>query len=581
LVLLLGVGPLFASAAPGPTGAQALRRQLDEIWAFRLQADPLFATAMGEHRYDDRLPTPTHAEFERQAAFLRAARARLRALPRRALSVSARIDLDLQLLELDDLLLDHEFGAWRQPLNADSGFHTEFAQLPSRMRFEDIGDYRNYIARLRAFPAYVGQQVALLREGLRDGFSVPAVTLAGYDEGIAAHVVDTPEASVFWEPFRQWPARVPEAQRAELHRAGREAVRDGAVAGYRQLLEFMRNEYLPGARASTAAADLPRGRAYYAALVKRYTTLDVSPEQVHRIGLDEVARIAAEMQAVRQRTGFEGEAPAFLEFLRSDARFHARTPEALLKEAAWIAKRMDGKLPELFGHLPRLPYGLAPVPAALAPKYTGGRYVEAPADGRRAGTYWLNTYALESRPLYTLEALTFHEAVPGHHLQIALQRELSDVPPFRRNANVTAFVEGWALYAERLGLEVGFYQDPYADFGRLTYEMWRACRLVVDTGLHALGWSRQQALDYLRAHTALSHHEIGTEVDRYISWPGQALAYKMGELKIRALRAEAEQALGPRFDRRAFHDVVLAQGALPLPLLEQQVRAWIATRAHR
>jgi uncharacterized protein (DUF885 family) len=284
------------------------------------------------------------------------------------------------------------------------------------------------------------------------------------------------------------------------------------------------------------------------------------------------------MQQVMKRAGFAGELPAFLEFLRTDKRFYATTPDQLLKEASRMAKRIDGKLPSLFGRLPRLPYGVEPVPADLAPKYTGGRYVPAPVGGTRAGTYWVNTYALESRPLYTLESLTLHEAVPGHHLQIALQQELTGLPKFRGDARVGAFVEGWALYSERLGLEAGFYQDPYSDFGRLTYEMWRACRLVVDTGLHAQGWTRQQARDYLAENTALSRHEIGTEVDRYIAWPGQALAYKIGELKIRELRAKAERELGPRFDLRAFHDAVLQSGAVPLAVLEEQMNEFIASR---
>jgi uncharacterized protein (DUF885 family) len=343
----------------------------------------------------------------------------------------------------------------------------------------------------------------------------------------------------------------------------------------------MTSEYLPKTRTTTAAADLPRGREYYAHRVRYFTTLDVTPEDVHKVGLAEVARIHTEMVKVVRQSGFEGDFAAFLKFLRTDPRFYARTPEELLKQASFIAKRMDGKLPSLFGHLPRLPYGVEPVPAHLAPKYTGGRYVEAPVGGTRAGTYWVNTYALESRPLYVLEALTLHEAVPGHHLQIALQQELQGVPPFRRASGVGAFVEGWGLYSERLGLEAGFYQDPYSNFGRLTYEMWRACRLVVDTGLHAFGWSRAKAMDFLASNTALSLHEVRTETDRYISWPGQALAYKMGELKIRELRRMAETDLGPRFDVRSFHDAILASGPVPLPVLEEQIRAYVTATKGR
>jgi uncharacterized protein (DUF885 family) len=363
-----------------------------------------------------------------------------------------------------------------------------------------------------------------------------------------------------------------------LRAAGREAIAGAVVPAYRALLEFFTKEYLPGARATIGASELPDGRRYYAWLVRRYTTLDVTPEDVHAIGEREVSRIRGEMDGVIRDVAFQGRFADFLELLRTDPRFYAKTPEELLEKASRIAKRIDGALPSLFKRLPRQPYGVEPVPPDLAPKYTGGRYVGAPLDGTRAGTYWVNTYALETRPLYTLEALTLHEAVPGHHLQIALAKELEGLPAFRRYGYVNAFGEGWGLYSEHLGLEAGFYTDPYSNFGRLTYEMWRACRLVVDTGIHAMGWTRPQAIDYMAANTALSLHEITTEVDRYISWPGQALAYKMGELKIRELRAKAEEALGSRFDVRAFHDAVLANGSVPLGVLEEQIDAFIAER---
>jgi uncharacterized protein (DUF885 family) len=552
---------------------------LDEDWEARLREDPLLATATGDHRYDDRLPSVAPADLERAAQRQRATLARLRNIARASLDMQDRISYDMLAAELRDDVAAHELGQWRLPINADSGFHTAFAELPRHTTLATTRDYENYIARLRAFPAYVAQQVANMREGLRTGFTLPRVVLDGYDVTIRTHVVEDPEQSVFYAPFRAFPPGVPERERARLVAAGRSGVLEGAVAGYRTFLDFMTGEYLPKTRTTIAAADLPRGREYYAQRVRHFTTLDVTPEEVHKIGLAEVARIHAEMVDVIKQAGFQGDFAAFLQFLRTDPRFYARTPEELLKEASFIAKRMDGKLPSLFGKLPRLPYGVEPVPAHLAPKYTGGRYVEAPVGGTRAGTYWVNTYALESRPLYVLEALTLHEAVPGHHLQIALQQELQGVPPFRRAAGVGAFVEGWGLYSERLGLEAGFYQDPYRNFGRLTYEMWRACRLVVDTGLHALGWSRAQAMDFLASNTALSLHEVRTETDRYISWPGQALAYKMGELKIRELRRQAETELGPRFDIRAFHDAVLANGPVPLPVLEEQIRDFIA--AHR
>ena len=580
VALLVAVVAAGSTPAAEPAGASAAFRQLlDEDWEARLRENPRLATETVDHRYDDRLPSVAPADLEKAAARRRAVLSRLQAIPRASLETGDRISYDMLAVELRDDVADYEMGQWRLPINADSGFHTAFASLPRDTTFTSTRDYENYIARLRAFPAHVAQQVANMREGLRTGFTLPRVVLDGYDVTVRTHIVDDPEKSVFYAPFRAFPPGVPEGERARLIAAGRAAVLEGAVAGYRAFLDFMTVEYLPKTRTTIAAADLPRGREYYAYRVRHFTTLDVTPEEVHQIGLREVARIHSEMEDVIRQAGFQGDFAAFLQFLRTDPRFYARTPEELLKQASFIAKRMDGKLPSLFGRLPRLPYGVEPVPAHLAPKYTGGRYVEAPVGGTRAGTYWVNTYALESRPLYVLEALTLHEAVPGHHLQIALQQEMQGVPHFRRAAMVGAFVEGWGLYSERLGLEAGFYQDPYSNFGRLTYEMWRACRLVVDTGMHALGWSRQKAMDFMAANTALSLHEVRTETDRYISWPGQALAYKMGELKIRELRAKAEAELGPKFDVRAFHDAVLANGPVPLPVLEEQIRDFIA--AHR
>jgi uncharacterized protein (DUF885 family) len=576
------VAALLASGAAPPaaasSAASAFHQILDEDWEARLREDPLLASSVGDHRYDDRLPSVAPADLGRAAQRRRATLARLEAIDRGGLDTQDRISFDMLARELRDDVADHEFGEWRLPINADSGFHTALADLARSTTFANVRDYESYIARLRAFPAYTAQQIANMREGLRTGFSLPRVVLDGYDVTMRTHVVSDPAESVFYAPFRAFPPGVPERERARLEAAGRAAVMEGAVAAYRTLLDFMAGEYLPRTRTTIAAADLPRGREYYAQRVRYFTTLDVTPEEVHGIGLREVDRIHEEMVEVIRGTGFQGDFAAFLQFLRTDPRFYARTAEELLKQASFIAKRMDGKLPALFGRLPRLPYGVEPVPAHLAPKYTGGRYVEAPVGGTRAGTYWVNTYALESRPLYVLEALTLHEAVPGHHLQIALQQELEGVPAFRRASSVGAFVEGWGLYSERLGLESGFYQDPYSDFGRLTYEMWRACRLVVDTGMHALGWSREQAMEFLAGHTALSLHEVRTETDRYISWPGQALAYKMGELKIRELRRMAQAELGPRFDIRAFHDAVLANGPVPLPVLTEQIRAYVAAQ---
>jgi uncharacterized protein (DUF885 family) len=575
---VLALLPLCVAAAAlaAEGAAERFHALLAEAWEADLRENPLLATSVGDHRYDDRLPSLLPADLERRASVARAQLLRLRAVDRGALSPADRVSHEMFERRLRETLEEHRFRTWRIPITSDSGFHTEIARLHQEMPLANTRDYENYLARLRAIPAWFDHNVAFLRDGLRTGFTVPRVALRGYDRTIGAHVVETPEESVFWKPFATFPTGVPEPERERLRAEGREAIRRSVLPAFRSLLAFFTGEYLTGARDTIAAADLPEGRAYYEYLVRRYTTLDVTADEVHRIGLVETERIAAEMRAAMGRTGFTSSFAGFLELLRTDPRFYARTPDDLLQRAAWIAKRMDGALPSLFGRLPRQPYGVEPVPEDLAPRYTGGRYVPAPLDGPRGGTYWVNTHALDSRPLYTLEALTLHEAVPGHHLQIALAKELLDLPPFRRHAYVDAFGEGWGLYAERLGLEAGFYADPYGDFGRLTYEMWRACRLVVDTGIHAQGWTRKRAVDFMAERTALSRHEIETEVDRYISWPGQALAYKMGELKIRELRARAERELGPRFDVRAFHDALLANGAVPLPTLERVVEEFIA-----
>ncbi len=346
------------------------------------------------------------------------------------------------------------------------------------------------------------------------------------------------------------------------------------MPGYASLRDFLEKEYIPNCRESIAASDLPGGREYYRQCIRHFTSLDLSPEEIHRVGLDHVVRIQAEMLAVCKQLGYESDLDALMQFMRTDPRFYAASPQELLEKTSLVLKRMDGELPGLFKTLPRLPYGIREIPAYSAPGSTTAYYQPGAGDGSRAGNYYVNTYDLKSRPFYEIEALSFHEAVPGHHLQLALQQEL-DLPPFRRFNGFTSFVEGWALYAERLGLEVGFYTDPYSDFGRLSYAMWRACRLVVDTGMHALGWSRQRAIDFMAAYTSLSMLNITNEVDRYIAWPGQALAYKIGEIKIRELRSRAEETLGKKFDRREFHEVVLRNGAVPLDILESQVEVWI------
>jgi uncharacterized protein (DUF885 family) len=582
LIAVIALVPLAGVPKESKGDAKDARTQLhalfDEEWDFELSENPLAATAVGEHRWDDKLPSVRVADEARRAETRRRFRERLLAIDAGTLEETDRESSLLLRRELEDAIRAFELHGYRFPINSDSGFHIEFAQLPQDVPLATTRDYENYIARLRAFPEYARQNVELLREGLATGWTLPRVALEGYEGTIAAHVVADPKQSRFYVPFAGFPAGVIEADRARLRAEGEKAIREEIVPGYRMFLEFMTREYMPRARKTVGASDLEGGRDYYAYLIRHFTTLDRTAEQIHALGLEEVRRIRAEMDDVIRQTGFSGSFADFLKFLRTDPRFYAKTPEELLKQASWIAKKIDGKLPSLFGRLPRQPYGVEPVPAEIAPKYTGGRYVPAPPDGKRAGIYWVNTYALETRPLYVQESLTLHEAVPGHHLQIALAKELSDLPKFRRFLYIDTFGEGWGLYSEHLGLEMGLYTDLYSNFGRLTYEMWRACRLVVDTGLHAKGWTRQQAIDYLASNTALSLHECTTETDRYIAWPGQALAYKIGELKIRELRRRAEEALGPRFDVREFHDRVLSGGTVTLPILEARIDAYIRAR---
>ncbi|HYG65728.1 MAG TPA: DUF885 domain-containing protein [Thermoanaerobaculia bacterium] len=580
LLLAAASGLAAQTAAQTSPGAESARLHdlFRREWETQLRENPVYATIVGRHDYDDRLPAMGRADLERRNGLWKGFLEELKRIDRSKLPAEDVVSAEIFESELEDRIADYELGGWQMPFNADSGFHSDFAFLAAQTTFRSVKDYDNYIRRLRQWPRYMNEQIELMRVGLGRGMTVPRAVLDGYDATISAHLVEDPEQSVFYGPFRDLAQNLPAlpaAERQRLEREGRQVVTEAMVPGYRTFLDFYQKEYLPKARTTLGASELPEGRAFYAQQIRHFTTLDLTPEEIHRTGLAEVERIDREMKEVIRQTGFQGDFAAFLQHLRTDRRFYPENGEALLKQAAWIAKRMDGKLPALFGRLPRLPYTVEPVPDHIAPKYTSGRYFEPPQGGTQPGTYWVNVYKPETRPLYNLEALTLHEAVPGHHLQISLARELEGLPEFRRFLYISAFGEGWGLYSEWLGLEAGFYTDPYSNFGRLTYEMWRACRLVVDTGLHAMGWTRQQALDYMASHTALPLHEVETETDRYISWPGQALAYKMGELKIKELRRRAEKELGPRFDVRAFHDAVLGSGSIPLGVLEMNVDRWI------
>ncbi|HMG24075.1 MAG TPA: DUF885 domain-containing protein [Kofleriaceae bacterium] len=560
----------------------ALHAVVDREWAWRLHEFPLLASSVGVRDADDRLGRVDPATQRRHLEHWRAIATELAALPQARMTTADRVTAAVLAEEVHSRVAELEHRTYLMPINGDSGFYLDIAQLPRAHPWRTVVDYEHYLARLRDLPRYFDENLGLLRDGLAAGITVPQVVLTGRDAAARAHAeVRDPTRSAFYAPFAQLPGAIPAEAADRLRAEARSVIAQAVIPAYAKVARFLAETYIPGARKTIAASDLPDGAAFYRAAIRQHLTRDMTPEAVRDLGLREVARISAKMEAIRQEVGFQGELSAFLVHLRTAPQFYAPTAEALLMRAAWIAKRIDAQLPRWFGTLPRLTYGVEPVPDAIAPFSTGGRYVNARQGSGNAGTYWVNTYDLPSRPLYVLPALTLHEAVPGHHLQAAIAAEQTDLPVCRRHAYFDVTGEGWGLYAEKLGEDMGIYTTPYERFGRLTYEMWRACRLVVDTGIHAFGWSREQARAYMRDHTALSEHEIETEVDRYIAWPGQALAYKVGELAILELRARAERALGERFDIRRFHDAVLAGGSLPLGVLEDQIARYIADELAR
>lgn len=472
-----------------------------------------------------------------------------------------------------------QYDTSRTPFMSDSGFFTAPGYAASSARPRTIEEGEAWISRLNGIPGLFDQNVTWMREGLETGFTQPRIIVDGVVSQLEATADPDTLRGILMRPIRDLPEALDAEERARLDAEATAAINDVVLPAYENLLAFFRDEYYAGSRDSIGISEVPGGREYYQSLVRYHTTLDTSPEEVHERGLAEVARIRSEMEDVIAETGFEGTFAEFLEFLRTDPQFYAETEEELLMHAAWISKRADDAMPRFFNHLPRLPYGVRAVPATMAPTYTTGRYWPGNQERGVAGGYMVNTYNLAQRPLYVLPALTVHEAVPGHHHQGAIAQELENVPDFRRQTYITAFGEGWGLYTENLAIDMGLYRTPYENFGRLTYEMWRACRLVVDTGMHYMGWTREQAEACLLENSALAPHNVRTEVRRYIAWPGQALAYKTGELLMRDLRAEAEETLGASFDIRAFHDTLLQDGAMPLSSLEAKMRGWIAEQA--
>ena len=502
------------------------------------------------------------------------------ALDRRGLSPSRSLDVDLLARELSDRIDGYRLNGYLMPIHQRGGPQIWVPTFHEWMRFERTGDYENYLSRLRGVPAYLKGTRELLERGMERGILPPKVTQVGVLDQFDAHLVSEVEKSRFFEPFLNFPKTVSADDRTRLTAEGKALIETEVLPAFQTLRTYLANEYQPSCRSSIGALDLPHGEDFYAHQVRHFTTTFLNPGEIHLTGMKEVARIRKEMAKVIEKTGFEGSFAEFIRYLRTDPKFYHTDPEALLIGYRDLCKQIDALLPRYFGFLPRTPYGVRAIPDYEAPRATTAYYRPAPADGSRPGWFYANTYDLKSRPKYEMVALTLHEAVPGHHLQIALANEL-EITPFRKSLHYTAYIEGWALYAESLGIEMGLYEDPYDDFGRLSYEMWRALRLVVDTGIHQFGWERDQAVNFMLENSALTRANIEAEVDRYIAWPGQALAYKIGELEIQRLRKEAETQLGASFDLRAFHDALLAGGALPLATLTARMEAWIAERAKK
>ena len=571
--LILGDSPAMAQQ---PDAGQALDELFADEWSTRLREDPLLATSMGVTAHNARLPGVSFGDIERRKRQANAFMDRLKRIDTDALGAQGRLNYELFEWMLRNRTESAAHYPERIPFIADSGFHSRLLRSADGIAFPDVQAYEDYLQRLQAVPEHVEQHIQNMRAGINDGFTAPLIVLDSVLPTVAGPASADVEKSAFFRPFLRMPESLPAVERARLQADAREIIAVQALGALQRLAAFLDGEYRMHARESLGASELPGGPGFYRQRIRAMTTLDLAPEEVHDIGLAEVARIRAEMLAIVEELEFEGGIEAFVEFLRTDPRFYAKSAEELLSSASRIAKKVDGLLPGWFHLLPRTPYGIMPMPADMAPTGTTARYRAAPRGGTRGGYYWVNTFALDQRPLYELPALTVHEATPGHHLQIALAQEMEDVPEFRRALGFTAFVEGWALYTEWLGIEMGIYTTPYENFGRLSYEMWRACRLVIDTGIHAKGWTRGRAVAFLADNTSLSLTNVENEINRYIAWPGQALGYKLGELKIRELRRRAEDALGAEFDVRAFHDAVLANGALPLPILEAQIDRFIA-----
>jgi uncharacterized protein (DUF885 family) len=568
-------------AKPDETPANPVTESLYGLfaseWDYQMERNPTWASTLGDRRWNDRWPDVSLEAIARDHQHSLEVIEKLKDLDRGALAPRDQLNYDLFGRDYRISVEEYQFRWYLVPLNQRGGIQTE-NELADGLRFETSKDYEDWVARLRSFPAYMDQTMALMREGIRARMLLPKVVMQRVPAQIDKQIVLDSAKSPFYAPFKRFPSSVSADEQGRLATAASTAIASDIVPAFRRFKQFFVDEYLPASFDQVGAWQMPNGGEMYAFFTRRYTTTSMTPEEIHKTGLSEVQRIRAEMEASKEKAGFKGSLSEYFQFLRTDPRFHYNTPDELLTAYRALAKRIDPNLVKVFRTLPRLPYGVEPIPEAVAPDTTAAYYFAGAADGSRAGTYYVNLYKPEARPKWEMMALSLHESVPGHHLQIALAMEQGELPNFRRYGGYTAFVEGWGLYAESLGEEMGLYDSPYVEFGRLTYEMWRAVRLVVDTGMHLMRWDRQRAINYFMENAAKTELDVVNEIDRYIAWPGQALAYKIGQLKIKELRARASEALGPSFDLREFHDVVLSQGALPLNIFERNVDDWIKTK---
>ncbi len=573
-LLTLATGLLVSQAALADAG-EDFNALLDEAWEWHLAENPMVASRAGDRRYNTEWRDGSLTAIEQRHLQRRDFLRRVYAIDRAALPEADKLNYELFRRDMQRRVDEHQFKGFLMPFSQRGGVQNLDNQA-NQLRFETVGDFEDWLARMDKIDTVVDQTIEVANRGIERGFVLPRVLMERIPDQIAVQLVENGEESPFYRTFETLPGSITEKDQERLRETAIKTIEDTVVPAYRKLARYFEKTYLPATRETVGLSSLPNGSAWYEFLARRYTTTVMTPDEIHRTGLEEVKRIRGEMQQIIDELGFEGDFQDFLTFLRTDPQFYYDNPDDLYEAYLATSKRIDPELVKLFGTLPRMPYGVKPIPDAIAPDTTTAYYSRPAADGSRAGIYWVNLYRPEVRPKYEIEVLSVHEAMPGHHLQLAIQQEIGDMPNFRRYTGFTAFVEGWGLYSESLGYDLGLYKDAYSRFGALTYDMWRAVRLVVDTGIHYKGWTRQQAIDFFKDNAAKTEHDIVNEIDRYIVMPGQALAYKIGQLKILSLRAQAEATLGDDFDVREFHDVLLGGGALPLDILQRRMDDWLA-----